>query len=109
MISLPPDFQFPVNETGQNDSPSSLPSPLQKGRGTGPGPAPRARQDFATLLLEKAVLPHCRENGLPLAVMPGVRRAITPELKLAGDGVGWTDLTFLLNLCAAYPENRFMA
>ena len=30
-------------------------------------------------------------------------------LKLAGDGVGWSDLSFLQNLCTVYPENKFMA
>lgn len=60
-------------------------------------------------LLEKAVLPHCREYGLPFALMPGVRRAVNPELKLAGDGVGLSDLGALQNLCAGYPQNKFMA
>src|SRR3954451_5433575 len=35
-----------------------------------------------TQLLEKAVLPHCREHGLPLALMPGVKRGLNPELRL---------------------------
>lgn len=60
-------------------------------------------------IIEKAVLPHCREYGLPFALMPGVRRAVNPSLKLAGDGMGCTDLSTLQNLCATYPENRFMA
>ncbi len=65
--------------------------------------------DITTSLLEKALLPHCREHGLPFALMPGVKRAVNPQLKLAGDGVGLTDLTALQNLCAGYPQNRFMA
>jgi hypothetical protein len=64
---------------------------------------------MASELLAKAVLPHCREHGLPLAVMPGVRRAVNPQLRLAGDGVGLTNLSFLQNLCAGFPENKFMA
>jgi hypothetical protein len=63
---------------------------------------------MATQLIEKAVLPHCREHGLPFALMPGVRRAVNPQLKLAGDGVGLTDLSFLQNLCAGFPENKFL-
>jgi hypothetical protein len=59
-------------------------------------------------LIEKAVLPHCREHGLPFALMPGVRRLINPPLKLAGDGVGACDLTALQHLCAGFPENKFM-
>lgn len=59
-------------------------------------------------LLTKAVLPFCRESGLPLALMLGVRRAVNPALQLAGDGVGRSDLVALANLCAAYPQNRFL-
>src|SRR5712671_1480317 len=43
-------------------------------------------------LIEKAVLPHCREFGLPFALMLGVKRAVNPALRLAGDGVGLADL-----------------
>ncbi|MGI8966956.1 MAG: glucuronate isomerase, partial [Limisphaerales bacterium] len=60
-------------------------------------------------LLEKVVLPHCREFGLPLALMPGVRRAVNPALKLAGDGVGLSSMKALGNLCANFPENKFLA
>src|SRR5581483_1229982 len=60
-------------------------------------------------LIERALLPHCREHGLPFALMPGVRRAVNPRLRLAGDGVGLSNLTALQNLCAGFPENKFMA
>ncbi len=63
---------------------------------------------MTTQLLERAVLPHCREHGLPLALMPGVRRAVNPQLKLAGDGVGLANLVSLQHLCAAFPDNKFM-
>ena len=43
-------------------------------------------------LIEKAVLPHCREFGLPFALMPGVKRAVNPALRLARDGEGLTNL-----------------
>jgi hypothetical protein len=66
-------------------------------------------KDPSCQILEKAVLPHCRENGLPLALMPGVRRSVNPALRLAGDGVGLSDLTALQNLCAGFPQNKFMA
>ncbi|HZV34855.1 MAG TPA: glucuronate isomerase, partial [Verrucomicrobiae bacterium] len=62
----------------------------------------------AAAIIEHAVLPHCREFGLPFALMPGVRRAVNPQLKLAGDGVGLTDLTMLQNLCAQFPANKFL-
>lgn len=59
-------------------------------------------------LLEKVILPWCRERGLPFAMMMGVKRAVNPALGLAGDAVGWSPLTPLENLCAAYPENKFL-
>jgi hypothetical protein len=61
----------------------------------------------AAQVLEHAVLPHCAEFGLPLALMLGVRRSVNPRLGLAGDGVGRSDLTALANLCAEFPKNRF--
>ena len=60
-------------------------------------------------LLEKAVLPHCRESGLPFALMLGVKRGVNPQLRLAGDGVGRSNLQALQNLCAGFPENKFLA
>ncbi len=60
-------------------------------------------------LIEGAVLPHCREFNLPFAVMPGVTRAVNPQLKMAGDGIGLTDLSFVKNLCAGFPDNKFAA
>jgi hypothetical protein len=59
-------------------------------------------------ILRKAVLPSCRELGLPLSLMIGVRRQINPRIRLAGDGVGRADLTALENLCRDFPENRFL-
>jgi hypothetical protein len=64
-------------------------------------------KNITSQLIEKAVLPHCREHGLPFALMPGVKRAVNPQLRQAGDGVGLTDLTPLQNLCAGFPENKF--
>ena len=66
-----------------------------------------ARTDTAGLL-EGAVLPHCRDHGLPFALMLGVKRAVNPRLQLAGDGVGRSDLQALQNLCAAHPDNKFL-
>lgn len=70
---------------------------------TYPGP------DDSAQLIEKAVLPHCREFNLPFAVMPGVKRGVNPHLQMAGDGVGRSDLDTVQNLCAAHPENKFLA
>jgi hypothetical protein len=65
--------------------------------------------NVSTTLLQNSILPHCRELGLPLALMPGVRRAVNPQLRLAGDGVGLSNLAVVQNLCAGHPENKFMA
>src|SRR5262249_30132298 len=54
------------------------------------------------------VLPHCREFGLPLALMMGVKRQVNPHLRLAGDGVGLSKLGALERLCLEFPENRFL-
>lgn len=62
----------------------------------------------SSALIERAVLPHCKEFGIPFAVMPGVRRAVNPLLRLAGDGVSACDLTFLRNLCSGWPDVRFL-
>jgi hypothetical protein len=67
-----------------------------------------ANNDCNTLI-EKAVLPHCRDYNLPFALMPGVRRAVNPQLQLAGDGVGLSNLISLSNLCAQFPNNKFLA
>jgi hypothetical protein len=60
-------------------------------------------------LIEQVVLPHGREHGQPFALMLGVKRAVNPQLRMAGDGLGRSDLTALENLCAAHPDNRFLA
>lgn len=59
-------------------------------------------------LIDKVVLPFCRDTGLPFALMLGVKRAVNPALQLAGDGVGLSDLGALQNLCAAHPDVRFL-
>ncbi len=41
-------------------------------------------------LIERAVLPHCRDHGLPFAMMLGVKRQVNPEIRLAGDGLSST-------------------
>jgi hypothetical protein len=65
-------------------------------------------KDDCAQIIEKAVLPHCRDQGLPFALMLGVRRQINPQLKLAGDAVGRSNLVPLSNLCAANPDNKFL-
>lgn len=64
--------------------------------------------DMCSQLLAKAVLPHCEEFGLPMALMMGVKRQVNPKLGLAGDGAGLSNLGALQSLCAAFPRNKFL-
>jgi hypothetical protein len=41
-------------------------------------------------------------------MMMGVKRAVNPALRMAGDGVGLADLSSLQRLCAEHPDNRFL-
>lgn len=59
-------------------------------------------------LLDGAVLPACRDHGIPLSLMIGVRYLVNPALRLAGDASGLADLRALEYLCREYPENRFL-
>lgn len=61
----------------------------------------------ATLIAE-CVLPVAREHNVPFAMMIGVKRAVNPALKLAGDGVAKADVGAVERLCAHYPDNKFM-
>lgn len=67
-----------------------------------PDEGPRGR------LIREVILPACREHGLPLAMMIGVRRAVNPALKDAGDALGRADVGALHRICAEYPDNKFL-
>ena len=62
----------------------------------------------AARLIEHAVLPHGREYGQAFAMMIGVKRHVNPRLLLAGDSVGRADIGAVENLCAQYPDNKFL-
>lgn len=59
-------------------------------------------------LLKEAVMPSCREHGIPLSLMIGVRYQVNPEIRLAGDAAGKADLRAVERLCAEFPDNRFL-
>lgn len=59
-------------------------------------------------LIEHCVLPVAAEHGLPFALMIGCRQQVNPKLRLAGDAVGTADMTAVANLCAGFPNNRFL-
>jgi hypothetical protein len=59
-------------------------------------------------IIAECVLPVARECDRPFAMMIGVKRAVNPALRLAGDGVGAAALDPVQHLCANHPGNRFM-
>lgn len=59
-------------------------------------------------ILKEVILPACREKGIPISLMIGVRYLVNPALRLAGDAVGKADLRAVERLCLEYPENRFL-
>jgi hypothetical protein len=59
-------------------------------------------------LIAEAVLPVCRDTGVPFALMIGVKRLINPALKLAGDGVGRADVGSVARMCEANPDVNFL-
>ncbi len=61
-----------------------------------------------TSIIDRILVPHCREFGIPFALMIGVNKLINPDLRLAGDGVGRADVDAMRNLCARYPDNKFL-
>jgi hypothetical protein len=64
--------------------------------------------DIVGSLIEQAVLPHCREFGLPFAMMMGAKRGVNPQLKMAGDGVGRSRLAAVQALCSGFSDNQFL-
>ena len=59
-------------------------------------------------LMRLCVLPVAQECHLPFAMMIGVKRQVNPELELAGDGVGKTDVSAIEELAREYPDVKFM-
>lgn len=61
-----------------------------------------------TKVIQQALLPLCREHNLPLALMIGVRRQVNPSLKMAGDGLGKSDVHSFMRLCSENQQNKFL-
>ena len=59
-------------------------------------------------LFDNCILPISREFNVPFALMIGVKRAVNPELRMAGDGTGKADLTSLENLLRENQDNKFL-
>ena len=82
-VSLPPDWRYPA-----------------------PADNPTARA--GQTMLEKVVLPVCAEKNLPFAMMIGSKLRVNPGLGDGGDMVGDADVASVVNLCHAFPNNRFL-
>jgi len=59
-------------------------------------------------LIEKAILPFCQSSGLPFSPMLGVKRAVNPDLRLAGDGVGRADLCAVEHMLQMFPDVKLL-
>lgn len=59
-------------------------------------------------LLEKVLLEVAVEAGLPIAVKIGAVRGANPALRTGGDAVEVADLSWLRELCLAYPHVKFL-
>lgn len=59
-------------------------------------------------LFDNCILPVSRAFNVPFALMIGVKRAVNPQLQMAGDGSGKANLTSLETLLRENPENKFL-
>ena len=59
-------------------------------------------------IIEEVVFPFCEENKIPFAMMIGVWKLVNPELQLAGDAVGKSDIVTLGNIAKSFPNNKFL-
>lgn len=71
-------------------------------------PAPGSEGQSANTFIDKCLMPVLADRGLPWAMMIGSRRQVNPALRDAGDMLGKADIRAVVNLCAAFPDNRFM-
>ncbi|MGB4141260.1 MAG: glucuronate isomerase [Limnochordia bacterium] len=59
-------------------------------------------------IVEQCIIPVCREQNVPFAMMIGVKKLVNYSLGLAGDSVGKADIKTIEYLCRTYPDNKFM-
>jgi len=62
----------------------------------------------STKVLNDALLPVCRERNIPFAMMIGVNKLVNPQLRLAGDSVGKSDIDSVQRICAQNQKNKFL-
>jgi hypothetical protein len=78
-VSLPPEFRYPNPQTPVVDR-----------------------------IIREALTPVLAERRMPWAMMIGSRMQVNPALRDAGDMVGRADVLSVINLCAEFPNNKFM-
>jgi hypothetical protein len=71
-------------------------------------PADAGSWAAATRVIREAILPVSRERNVPYAMMIGVHRQVNPNLRLAGDSLGFSDIPSLERLCGENQRNKFM-
>ncbi|EGL15889.1 MULTISPECIES: glucuronate isomerase [unclassified Paenibacillus] len=73
-----------------------------------PGDFVYPSDDHRSRMIDEAMIPVCREYGIPFALMIGVRRSVNPGLRLAGDMSMHSDVTAVEALCRRYPDQKFL-
>lgn len=61
-----------------------------------------------TKMIRQAILPSCAEHGISFMMMIGVKRAVNPALRVAGDGLGRAEMAAVERICAEFPDNKFL-
>lgn len=73
-----------------------------------PGDFAYPADDHRSRMIDEVMVPACREAGIPLALMIGVRRGVNPGLRLAGDMSMRADAGAVEALCRRYPDMKFL-
>jgi hypothetical protein len=59
-------------------------------------------------VIGEAIVPACRDAGIPFALMIGVRRKVRGVLRDAGDALGRSDVAAVGRLCDQFTDVRFL-
>ena len=66
------------------------------------------KDSITTMIIDKALIPVMKDYGLPFALMFGVKKLANPELRLAGDAVGKSDINTVMNFALLNPDCKFL-
>jgi hypothetical protein len=58
--------------------------------------------------MQSVILPLCRDLGIPIALMLGVRRGVNPRIGIAADASRRVDLAPLGDICQMFPDNQIL-